>query len=278
MHIIDKSDIIRWLPDRPKDSYKGSMGRVLCVGGNTHFGGAIILAASAAVYSGAGLTSVASDPINLHALHARLPEAMFLDYQDFTALEDAIHNADTVLLGPGLGRDAQAEAIFHCVLSAITKQKLVLDADALYFISQNHPNLPQTTVIATPHQGEWLRLTGLPLSESTVEQRQQATADLGMWVVLKSERTEIYLDDTVYQNPGGNPAMATGGMGDVLAGMLAGLLGQYSSPKETVLSGVFLHSYIADQLALNQYVTLPSQIVTEIPRVMRELLNAKQQF
>ncbi|MDN6195802.1 MAG: NAD(P)H-hydrate dehydratase [Atopostipes suicloacalis] len=274
MDNITKEKVVDWFPIRKKDSYKNEYGNVLCVGGNKEMGGAIILSAKAALNSGAGLVTVASASENRTSLHAQVPEAMFKDSSNLVALARAIKQSDTILLGPGLGRDSDAKTIFNFVLKHVQeKQWLILDADALYFYGELSDNYQLKTkeIILTPHLGEWEKISAIKAPADHIEKNQLAVNRLNSTVVLKKARTEVYSQEQVWKNTAGNPSMATGGMGDTLAGIITGLLGQYPSKIEAILSAVYIHSAIADELAKDYYVTLPSLISQELPIFMRKL-------
>lgn len=276
MNRITKEKVRSFIPMREHDSYKGSYGRILFVGGNENMAGAIILAASAAVYSGAGLVTVATHPSNKAALHARLPEAMFVSMTDQETLKSYVDSMDVVVIGPGLGRDEDALGVLRTVYDTVKPHQILLvDGDGIYLhINEDVPS-PKATLILTPHLGEWRTLTNLAPDDQFVEVNQEYVDKLKAIVVLKKARTEVYCDGEVWENTTGNPSMATGGMGDTLAGMIAGFVPQFGTTKEGVLSAVYLHSYIADELSLTHYVTLPSTIIKHIPTVMKEFTKEK---
>lgn len=266
------------LPIRKFDAYKANFGRVLCIGGNHEMGGAIMLAAGAALHTGAGLVTIASNQVNRTSIHARMPEIMFADMSDLNRLTGLVSKMDIILIGPGLGRSEEASHIFNTVMQSMSeKQYLVIDADGLSFYKKYRQEytLSAKKIILTPHLGEWEMLTGIKANEEHHEINKIAQELLGAIVVLKKARTEIYYDDEVWTNTSGNPAMATGGMGDTLAGMITGFLGQYTDATQAINSAVFLHSYIADQFARNQYVTLPSRIIERIPMTMKDFIKGK---
>jgi hydroxyethylthiazole kinase-like uncharacterized protein yjeF len=272
MKNITEGHVKNWLPVRDKNTYKNKMGHVLCIGGNKNMGGAIILSASAALYSGAGLVSVASAPENLHALHARLPEAMFLDMYNEQALTDNIKKADVVVIGPGLGLSNQSLKVFKQTLQALNEdQQIVIDGDAITHFANEEPmiQLPAAQIILTPHAGEWERLTNIqPPADDQAKNQQQKDA-LKATIVLKKAQTEIYIEDDIWQNIPGNPSMATGGMGDTLTGIIASFLGQFENNTQGLLSAVYIHSAVANELADTHYVTLPSAIIDYLPIFMK---------
>ena len=126
---------------------------------------------------------------------------------------------------------------------------------------------PEHTVL-TPHQMEWQRVSGLSLEEQSRENNQLKQQELGASLVLKSHHTTIYGQNGIYYNTAGSPAMATGGMGDTLAGMIAGFLAQFPKNDQTISAAVYLHSFIGDQLAKERYVVLPTEISQQLPRWM----------
>lgn len=258
---------------RPEISHKGTFGRVVLIGGNQQYGGAIIMSAEACIKSGAGLTTVITAEKNHSALHARLPEAMVLAFWETTMIYQVLEKADVVLIGPGLGLDKTALTLLKGVLKSQKEQQwLVIDGSAISLFSEYNLTLkhPEQTVF-TPHQAEWERLSGLSFIQQTDENNRAKQALLGAKIVLKSHRTTIY-DEAIayYQNSLGNPGMATGGTGDTLAGMITGFLAQFEKNIDTVGAAVYLHSLIGDELAKDHYVVLPTSISEALPRYMKK--------
>lgn len=271
MKEINTEAIQGMIPKRDKDSYKADYGRVLVIGGNEEMGGAIILTASAAVYSGAGLVTVATDKANHTALHARLPEAMAIDMHNEDRLVKQLSTATVIVIGPGLGLSSDSLAILKTVLRTVTKdQRLIIDGSAITLMAHNNLKTPAAKTTYTPHLGEWQKLSHLKPAEQNETLNIQARKELKAAIVLKQSRTEIYFLDEVWKNTQGNPAMATGGMGDTLAGMIAGFSAQLKNYRFATITAVFLHSKIGDELAKKQYVVLPSQIIERIPYAMKE--------
>lgn len=259
------------IPKRKEDSYKGTYGKVLAIGGSKEMGGAIILAGSAAVHSGAGLVTVATDPANHAALHAHVPEAMVVDMWNKSAVQSQVKQVDVIIIGPGLGLSDKANDLLKSVFQHVSEnQQLVLDGSALTLIGQENISLPNAHLVFTPHPGEWKQLTGISKEEQTVKINKQAQQKLNGTIVLKGSQTTIYFQEKVWKNTAGNPAMATGGMGDTLTGMIGGFSAQFPDKEQAVIAAVYLHSRIADDLAENQYVVLPSHIIEQIPYSMKK--------
>ena len=225
---------------RPNDSFKGTYGKVTLVGGNRNFGGAIIMASTAAVCSGAGLVTTATDPSNSGALHSQLPEAMFADFNNADQLASLVEPATTVVVGPGLGDDQSSLAILKNVFEHTNeKQNVVIDGSAITLMAREDLAQPKGNIIYTPHQMEWQRLSGIKIADQSEERNREAQAKLNATVVLKKHHTEIYTNDDVYQLTIGTPAQAVGGMGDTLAGMVGGFTAEFSkTPLKAVLASL----------------------------------------
>lgn len=258
---------------RPNDSFKGTYGKVTLVGGNRNFGGAIIMASTAAVCSGAGLVTTATDPSNSGALHSQLPEAMFADFNNADQLASLVEPATTVVVGPGLGDDQTSLAILKNVFEHTNeKQNVVIDGSAITLMAREDLAQPKGNIIYTPHQMEWQRLSGIKIADQSEERNREAQAKLNATVVLKKHHTEIYTNDDVYQLTIGTPAQAVGGMGDTLAGMVGGFTAEFSkTPLKAVWAAVYAHSAVAEQIAKNQYIVLPHQISRSLPSFMKKM-------
>lgn len=270
MNSITEDILKNTLIQRTEDSYKGTYGKIMVIGGNEDMGGAAILTASAAVYSGAGLVTVATAKTNHASLHARLPEAMVIDSSNTDEVADQVKSVDVIVIGPGLGLSNEALSILTTVFSSVSqKQYLIVDGSAITLMVNKGLSYPNAHTIYTPHLGEWKKLSGLSIDEQKDSANAIQRKKIGGTIVLKSNRTTVYFEDSIWKNTTGNPAMATGGMGDTLAGMIAGFVAQFKDKEKAVLSAVFLHSKIGDTLAEEQYVTLPTQIIEKIPFMMK---------
>lgn len=261
------------IPKRKEDSHKGDYGKILLIGGSANLGGAILLAAQACVYSGSGLITVATHPNNHSALHARCPEAMVIDLGDTKMLTKMIEMVDSILIGPGLGVDFKGNNAITFLLQNIQPhQNLIVDGDAITIFSKLKPVLPKCNrVIFTPHVKEWERLSGIEIDDQTYERNREAVDQLGATVVLKKHGTEIFFKDKEYKLTIGTPAMATGGMGDTLAGMITSFVGQFDSLEDAVTSATYTHSYIGETLSEEMYVVPPTRLIEEIPFAMKRL-------
>ena len=274
---ITEAILKKVITKRSSDTHKGDYGRILLIGGGENYGGAIIMSTSGAVNSGAGLTAVATHPVNLTALHARLPEAMFIDWRD-AKLANLIKNMDVVVCGPGLGMSDLAKQIMVILRRCTSeKQTVVLDASALDLISQDKSLLPTNAghLILTPHQMEWQRLSQIRIPFQTdsanIDALNQLIPDSNAMLVLKSNHTHIYDGKgQVFVSPLGNPGMATGGMGDTLAGIIGGFVAQFGPSVDTVLAAVYVHSLAGDLINKDNYVVKPTEVSKVLPKLMKK--------
>lgn len=256
---------------RPENSHKGTFGRAVLIGGNAQYGGAIIMSAQAAILAGAGLVTVITDEKNHTALHARLPEAMVVDWLDQQMIDEVVQQANVLLIGPGLGLSPHSNLLLHSILDRQTaEQWVVIDGSAITLFAEHRPqlNYPEQ-VIFTPHQKEWERLSGLPIEKQTTDNNQHEQQALLASIVVKSYRTEIYTKQTSYINPLGTPAMATGGMGDTLAGMITAFVAQFQDKENALCAAVYLHSLIGEALGKERYVVLPTELANQLPYYMK---------
>ena len=278
MKVIDQVLLEKVIVERSHHSHKGDYGRLLLLGGTYPYEGAIIMSAIAAVKSGAGLVTVGTDKENIPALHSHLPEAMAFSLQDQQLLKEQLEKAEVVLVGPGLRDDAFGEYLVKQVFVNLSQnQILIVDGGALGILAKAHLSIPPSQLILTPHQKEWERLSGIAIEK----QNEAATASAltsfpqGTILVEKGPATRIWQagKPEYYQLQVGGPYQATGGMGDTLAGMIAGFAGQFrqASLYERVVVATHLHSAIAQELAQEHYVVLPSQISCEIPKTMKKI-------
>lgn len=262
---------------RKSNTHKGNYGRILLIGGSQNYGGAIIMATEGALGAGAGLIAVATDPANLSALHARDPEAMFLDYAS-PRLASLIQGMNVLVCGPGLSTSAFAQKVLRIVAAnAQEKQTVVLDASALDLIAQDRSFLPLKAghLIFTPHQMEWQRVSKIKIADQTDPANLKALKELvpagNAILILKSNHTHVY-DEAghVYVNTTGNPGMATGGMGDTLAGITGGFVAQFGSGLSSILAAVYIHSLAGDMLYRDHYVVRPTAISHLLPQIMKK--------
>ncbi|MEL7044001.1 MAG: NAD(P)H-hydrate dehydratase [Pseudomonadota bacterium] len=238
------------LPPRHAAAHKGDFGRCLLVGGDRGMGGAILLAAEAALRCGVGLARVATRAEHVAPLLARRPECMVSEVSSRGDLEPLLAWPTAIVVGPGLGQDPWGEQLLHLCLTS--SQPLLLDADALNLLARAQDvQLPVGSVL-TPHPGEAARLLGITVAEvqadrfsavRTLAERYNAA------VVLKGQGSLVYAGGQGALCAAGNPGMASGGMGDVLSGVIGALLAMRLGPQAAARLGTLLHSSAADHAA-----------------------------
>lgn len=233
---------------RVRDAHKGCFGHVLLVGGNQGFSGAIRLAGEAALRTGAGLVSIASHPDHTAWLNVGRPELMCHAIDDPDSLQTLLDKASVVVIGPGLGQDDWAKRVFERVLAS--GKTAVLDADALNLLA--HSPQCRGNWLLTPHPGEAARLLGCTTAE-IAEDRYLSASQLqsiyGGVCVLKGAGSIIAADSLLAVATSGNPGMASGGMGDVLAGVCGALMAQGWAIDEAACLAVQIHGEAADLAA-----------------------------
>lgn len=253
LQVQPKTYLLEWqhlqrslLPKRERDSHKGTYGHVLIVGGDYGMGGAVRMAAEAAARVGAGLVTVATRLEHISVVSGSRPELMCHQVAEAKDLEPLIDRAVVLVVGPGLGKSEWAKSLLNKLLD--TKLPKVLDADSLTLLAE-HP-LQRDDWILTPHPGEASRLLGVTCQDIQRNRFKAVTALQKKYhgvIVLKGVGTLIKGDsETIYVCPVGNPGMASGGMGDILSGVIGGLLAQRLSLSKATELGVFIHSLAAD--------------------------------
>ena len=280
MKKLNHADILSLLPDRPEWGHKGTFGKILLLCGSRGFTGAAYLAAVGALRSGAGLTFLGV-PESIYAIEAvKLNEPVVFPLPDrdgklsreaIPEILERLPNMDAVLIGPGLGQSGDTFQVVKAVL-AYAACPVVLDADGINVLSAHRDILRGRTnsTILTPHDGEFARLGGVIGADRMAAARKMAQ-ELGCILLLKGHETCITDGVTDYLNTTGNPGMAVGGSGDVLAGIIVSLLGQHIAPLEAAAIGAWLHGAAGDLCAgeLGQYGMLPTDMLNVLPRLLK---------
>ena len=270
------------LPRRPRTAHKGDFGKIFILAGSEGYTGAPVLAARAALRAGAGLVYLGV-PRDIYPIVAvKCDEAMpFPLAEDYTAILERARGCDAAVIGPGLGRAPETERLILSLLADL-EVPVVLDADGINALAEHIDVLDRRTAptVLTPHEGEFSRLTGcaLPIKDRLSAARDFA-GDHGCILVLKGHGTVTAAPDgSAWINATGNPGMAKGGSGDVLAGMTAALLGQKhlrgerDNTAELAAAAVCFHGLAGDLCARNlgEYAMLPSDLIEALPQVLRE--------
>ena len=280
------------LPERKADSNKGSYGRVLMITGSKGMSGAAYFSAKAAYLTGAGLVRIYTEESNRAILQELLPEAVMTTYSledenPFKELPELLAWADVVCTGCGLGMESHSEALLKHVLKMNTKPG-VIDADGLnllaktgeWGIEQIRKN--SSGYVLTPHMKEMSRLTGYSvqeLKENRKERLRNYTEKVQAVCVLKDSRTMTAAPGKrLWINTSGNAAMAKAGSGDVLAGMITGLMAQHMKAAEAAALGVYLHGLCGDHAReeLGSYSVLAGDLLKMISKTLGELEDRTQ--
>lgn len=270
---IDRPRLLAHRPAREWDAHKGDFGHVMVVGGDHGFGGAAIMAAEAAAYSGAGLTSLATQHAHVAAALTRRPELMVLGVPSGQELKPHLQRPSVMVVGPGLGRSPWSEQLLQQVLG--TDCPLVVDADALNIIAEGRLSLPEHRQwVLTPHPGEAARL--LQTTVAAVQSNRFAAARaleerFGGVIVLKGLGTVVCYRQQLVLARVGNPGLARGGSGDVLSGLLGSLIAQKIPLFEAAQLAVCVHGDAADLLAEDHGAA--GMLASELNPYIRQTLN-----
>ena len=285
--VVGVSDVRDILKDRSADSHKGTYGHVMVIGGAPGFSGAVGLAVEAAARAGAGLVSGLVPDAVAGVIAAGFREAMIhggvasgtgsLSVSALDVWQERLGQFQSILIGPGMTTAPDSRACVEWLLQH-ARCPVVIDADGLNVLSGDLSILDgvHVPVILTPHPGEMARLSGVDTGEVQADRRQIALSFAkkhGVYLVLKGAGTVLAEPGGRWSvNLTGNPGMASGGMGDVLGGLIAGFLAQGVEAYEAVRVAVFLHGMAADGAAcsLSQRGVLAGDVLDEIPSTMRE--------
>ncbi|UAB83355.1 NAD(P)H-hydrate dehydratase [Zunongwangia sp. SCSIO 43204] len=253
---------------RKSNSHKGNYGHALVIGGSYGKIGSVLLSTKAALRTGAGLVSTFIPKCGYNILQTALPEAMVITDKNEEKLTNIDHRMDpsVICFGMGAGKDPKTVEAFKELLQK-TEKPMLIDADGLNMISENQELLeflPKKSVL-TPHPKELQRLIGDWKDDfQKIEKVQEFTQSHDLVLVLKGSHTFIFGDGHVYINNSGNPGMATAGSGDVLSGIIAGLISQQYEPLAAAILGVYLHGLSGDIVAENRsYQALISGDIVE---------------
>lgn len=272
--------VLSLLPDRNPWGHKGNFGKLLLLCGSRGYTGAAFFAAMGALRSGAGLVFLGV-PESIYGIEAvKLNEPVIFPLPDAGGRlsADAVPEIltrfpqmDAVLVGPGLGQSEGTLAVVRAVLEN-AQCPVVVDADGINVLSAHRDLLRgrKSPTILTPHDGEFARLGGV-IGEDRMAAAAAFAEELGCVVLLKGHETCITDGTDGYLNPTGNPGMAVGGSGDVLAGVITALLGEGLPPLEAAACGAWLHGAAGDRCAaeLGQYGMLPTDMLSALPRLMK---------
>ncbi len=273
-------DVLQCLPDRDPDAHKGDFGRLLLLCGSRGYTGAAALAAMGALRSGTGLVYLGV-PESIYAIEAmKLTEPVVFPLPDtggkfgresIPEIMKRLDAVDAVLIGPGLGRSQDTYLVTKAVLENC-RCPVVVDADGINALAGHMDILRERhdPTVLTPHAGELARIWPWE-GQDRIAKASAFARETGTVLVLKGHETVITDGDKCYVNHTGNPGMAVGGSGDVLAGIIAGLICQKLAPLQAAACGVWVHGRAGDVCAeqIGQYGMLPSDMLEVLPRLLK---------
>jgi len=290
-HLLTSEMVRALLPPRQPDTHKGTYGRVLIVAGSVGFTGAAALTCFGALRTGAGLVTVAVPQRIYPIVAARVTEGMPTPLPDaggavaaeaVARVEELASAADVIAVGPGVSRAAGPLRVVEHLLAG--QRPLVIDADGLNVLAGRTETLerPHAPAVLTPHPGELGRLTGASAGEIQRDRlgaARSAALRFGAVVLLKGARTVVATPDgQAFIVPTGNPGMATGGMGDVLTGAVASLIGQGLPPVQAAYAAAYLHGLAADLIAQERGTVgmLASEVADHLPAAIKRVQTGEQ--
>ena len=280
MENLDHEKVLKILPDRDPFAHKGKFGKILLLCGSRGYTGAAALSARGALRTGAGLVFLGV-PESIYAIEAvKLDEPVVFPLPDcggtlskeaVPEILDRLSKMNACLIGPGLGQSEGTLAVVKAVLENF-HGPVVVDADGINNLSRHKDILRgrESPTILTPHDGEFARLGGV-IGPDRSASAEALARELGTIVLLKGHRTVITDGERTYVNHTGNPGMAVGGSGDVLAGIIVSMLGQGLEPLEAAACGAWLHGAAGDLCAqqIGQYGMLPTDMLNVLPRLLK---------
>jgi ADP-dependent NAD(P)H-hydrate dehydratase / NAD(P)H-hydrate epimerase len=289
--VTEPADVRRRLPERPPDAHKGTFGRAFVLAGSVGMTGAAALATEAVLRAGAGLAFLGCPASLNELLEAKLTEAITVPLPEtetralavaaWDTVREQMKRSQAVAIGPGLGRHPETAALVTRVLQEC-RAPLVVDADALNAVAPARAGTFPPHAVITPHPGEMARLWGTNTQEVQSNRLETAERAAGQWgcvVVFKGAPTVIAAPDgALWLNPTGTPGMASGGTGDVLTGLITGLLAQGLAPMDAAIAAVYVHGAAGEQAAdrLGAAGMLASDLLREVPGVLRDLSNGEE--
>jgi ADP-dependent NAD(P)H-hydrate dehydratase / NAD(P)H-hydrate epimerase len=275
---ITEAEFIReYIKKREKYSFKGDFGRVSVIAGSMGFTGAAYISSEAAVKSGSGLVTAISSSKVQEILSSKLVEAMTSTYEKEDTFIKLVGNSDAVAFGPGMGNTEHTFELL-CRVMEMVQCPVVLDADGINVMNGHTDKFKQwqKKVVITPHLGEMARLTGYSIDHirgNRLDVAKNFAKEYNIVVLLKGYETIITDGSILYVNPTGSSAMASGGMGDCLTGIIAAFIAQGISPFEAAVCGAYIHGYTGDKLSKELYSVNASDIIRSLPEVIKEFIS-----
>lgn len=274
-YITEKNEICKYIKKKEKNAHKGNFGKVSIIAGSKGFYGAAKIATESAVKTGSGLVTLISDEEVQEKLCTVFTEAMTVNYLEKNRVKELIESSSSIGIGPGMGDNKKTFDIVKYILEN-SNCPIIIDADAINCLKNDIEILKNSKVekIITPHVVELSRITGFSkeyIIRNRIDAAKEAARSLKSIVLLKGNRTVITDGYTTYINTTGNSAMANGGMGDCLTGIITSLAGQKIPLFKAAILGAYLHGYIGDIISNEKYTVNATDIIEKIPQIMKEI-------
>lgn len=277
--MLKKEEMRKYIPIRNEYAHKGDFGKVAIIAGSKGFTGAAYITTKAAVKSGAGLVTLCCREEIQKIMSNKFIEAMTVSYKENERLNKTLKESDVIAIGPGMGNNEITLELIKGILST-TKCPLVIDADGINVLKDKLSLLKnkKEAVILTPHLGEMSRITGIPvdkIEKNRLEIAKEFSKKYNVIVLLKGYNTVITDGDKVFVNSTGNSAMASGGMGDCLTGIIASFIGQGLSPINAACLGAYVHGYCGEKLSKEMFCVNANEVLKKLPYAIKEIQNFK---
>ncbi|MDF2675397.1 MAG: carbohydrate kinase [Clostridiales bacterium] len=275
-YITDAKYINANIRRRNAYNFKGDFGRTTVIAGSEGFYGAAFIATEAAVRSGSGLVTLISDSEVIKVLAVRLTEAMSVSYNSDTFIKH-IKNSNSIAFGPGMGSKEKTLRVLKEIL-VNADCPIVIDADGLNVLAQNLNIIKniKNKIVITPHLGEMQRLTGHSIEyikDNRIDVAKAFAKEHKVTVLLKGYETVITDGETTYINPTGNSAMASGGMGDCLTGIIASFISQGLEAMVAAVCGAYIHGFIGEELSKEMHSVNATHIIEKLPYQLKKILD-----
>lgn len=283
---IDKKAVQGLLPVRPEDSNKGTFGKVLNIAGSRNLTGAAFLSSLAALKVGAGYVTLACPHSIIQIIATMLPEVTFLPLEETdsgsisrsNSIKD-LYQYGVISIGCGITTNKETKSFVFDILNGLNKtQKVIIDADGINILANHKGEISLKNAIITPHPKELSRLLNVPLEEIVTNREKYARITSQTYeciTVLKGHNSIVTNGEVILYNKSGSSALAKAGTGDVLTGIIAGLLAQKMKPFEAAILGTFLHGLSGEyaQNDLTKYSVLATDVIKYLPSAINEILN-----
>ena len=275
--ILDESIIKNGIVRRNKYSHKGNYGKVTIFAGSTGYSGAAYISTQAAVKTGSGLVTLCTYKQIQNILSEKLVEAMTISYDEEERINNAIEKSSVIAIGPGMGNNKFTLDMLKKIICT-SKVPIVIDADGINVLKDNISLLAnkKVPIVITPHLGEMSRLTNISvegIKNNRIEIAQNFARKYDVIVLLKGYNTVITDGKYTAINSTGNSAMASGGMGDCLTGMIASFIGQQYHPLKAACMAAYIHGYCGENLSQKMFSVTASDVLNEIPYAIKTFIN-----